>query len=792
MAAVAANAAAHVLNNSVWTDGSVDEWTWTPSGAGDSRTVMTFEAVIQRLTLGSVQRLFMAADAGGNNIEMVYFDANDKLVYEIFVGGVSVVKYVTTAMYRDPIAWYHTHVTRNGNTVTITVNGTAVTDFDTSDAPTGDNGMFGHTEEHSVAGQVWSGANYGAFNYARLAYLDGVSSAASTFIETDDNGGLVLLKISGLSYGTNGFLQLYEVAPGTGNGAGTDSANTNHFLDVSMTAAQQTTHSPTDDADNDIGSYAAFNPLWWAPKTTGVVLSEGNQKLTATSVGTDCQVGLDQGMMNGKWHVEFTVDSLVSAGHTRVGLAPASEAVFNTDESGYWNWFLVNSSGTGKTQLGGVNQSTGLTEVTAGQRVYLDIDLDNGNIAGGINGTEVFSETGHTFATGLLTLWFQTPKGKSMTITMNTGATAFTDTPATDHVGMSTANLLAPTITNPSDYFQLAATNHGGTSEAVTCNWDMDVTDTLIISKNRDASEKWYWSDGLQGETKYNSSDQQTATTTDANVHSVSGTTLTLGSTFAVNNYVTYMLKAGAAGGVSNTDGSITSQVSVNADHGNFSIVTYTGSGVAATVGHGLSNTPGMYIVKNLTTGTHSWYVYHDGVGATKAGFLDLTSVFAASSTYFNNTDPTTSVFSIGTNAGTNGSTNSLLAYCFARTPGLIGIGSYTGNSSADGTYIVIDDGASGFRPAWVLLKSTTNGSGWFLFDNKRDPYNYCRSELSPNTTGAEEATWSGVEILDFTANGFKHRKSTLSLNNSSHTYVYLAFAENPFGGEGVAQARAR
>lgn len=129
------------------------------------------------------------------------------------------------------------------------------------------------------------------------------------------------------------------------------------------------------------------------------------------------------------------------------------------------------------------------------------------------------------------------------------------------------------------------------------------------------------------------------------------------------------------------------------------------------------------------------------------------------------------------------------MAYCFARTPGLIGIGSYKGNGSSDGPYVVVDDGGSGFRPAWVMVKRSDGVTFWQVQDSARSPYNPCNKILQPSESDAEIP---GVNDVDFTANGFKVRNTSGSWNTNGGTYIYLAFAEYPFGGEGVAQAKAR
>ena len=183
--------------------------------------------------------------------------------------------------------------------------------------------------------------------------------------------------------------------------------------------------------------------------------------------------------------------------------------------------------------------------------------------------------------------------------------------------------------------------------------------------------------------------------------------------------------------------------------------------------------------------------MYHSGntsAPETEYLVLNLAGPTADDATYWNDTAPTSSVFSVGSVTNTNGSSDAMVALCFAKTPGLIGIGTYTGNNAADGSYVVVDDGASGFRPAWVMLKRLEDGYSWHIHNSAMSPYNPVGEGLNANDSSGE-ASWGSP--IDFTANGFKFR-STNGGYNGSATYIYLAFAENPFGGSGVAQARAR
>jgi hypothetical protein len=231
----------------------------------------------------------------------------------------------------------------------------------------------------------------------------------------------------------------------------------------------------------------------------------------------------------------------------------------------------------------------------------------------------------------------------------------------------------------------------------------------------------------------------------------------------------------------SNTDGSITSTVSANTTSG-FSIVSYTGNGTAgATIGHGLGSAPSMIIAKRRS-GVENWAVYHSSIGASKYINLDTTAAEQSSTSRWNGTEPTSSVFSVNTHGSVNGSGDTYIAYCFAEKQGYSKFGSYVGNGNADGTFIY-----TGFKPAFFITKNTTTGSSnWMLYDNKRDPDNQMAEYLYPNTSGAAGTNAQG---MDFLSNGIKMR-NTFGDANSSDTFIYMAFAEEPLVGDNPATAR--
>lgn len=241
-------------------------------------------------------------------------------------------------------------------------------------------------------------------------------------------------------------------------------------------------------------------------------------------------------------------------------------------------------------------------------------------------------------------------------------------------------------------------------------------------------------------------------------------------------NTQTYVAWSWNAGGstVTNTSGSISAQVRANPTAG-FSIVTYTGTGVNATVGHGLGVAPKMVIVKQRSgiASTYSWCVYHSSL--TSAAYfvqLNATTGQASDASVWNSTAPTSSVFSIGTTAGTNASTGTFVAYCWAEVPGYSKFGIYDGNNATDGPFVYL-----GFRPRFILMKATTGSFNWNIFDSSRDSYNTPGTYLFANSATNEGTT----SYIDFLSNGFKLRNAGTALNGPSTSYIYAAFAENPF-----------
>jgi len=239
--------------------------------------------------------------------------------------------------------------------------------------------------------------------------------------------------------------------------------------------------------------------------------------------------------------------------------------------------------------------------------------------------------------------------------------------------------------------------------------------------------------------------------------------------------YVAWNWKANGSGST-NTAGSITSTVSANTTSG-FSVVTYTGTGTTATIGHGLGVAPSMLIFKSRSNGSENWNVYHKSLGASTNILLNSTIAAFTDAAFLNATAPTSTVLSVGGagSTGTNQGSGTYVCYAFAEVAGYSKFGSYTGNGSNDGPFVF-----TGMRPAYVMIKRTnSSGTSWNIFDTTRSPFNVTDDALFADLTNAEAVNESTL-AFDILSNGFKLRTTGTSVNGSGDTYIYMAFASAP------------
>lgn len=658
---------------------------------------------------------------------------------------------------------------------------------------------------------------YGS-NSAPTSETDGTVLFSGTFDDTPVSGGYSVYN-SGITTSTAyryHWVRFYSLGTGTNSVAefqmfegGTDLPNS--FFPISMSSANQSVDRLTDDADNNVGNYGHANPNDALGNTSvpTATIVEGGRALTGTGALVSSIATTE-----GKWYCEF----YIVGSNSNYPIPGVTRA--NIDENG---WYLpgVNiRSGDGYiSQYPFMTPSIAYgSSYTGGDIIMLALDQENGAVWFGKNGTWFNGATTSEIEAGTTTNaasnsgdWSQLNDGTPLVVGLSVYSSgtghmivepqAFTYTPPTGFNPICTANLPAPTVTDPSAYMQTVLYTGTGSSNPITLTdaGGNAVAPDFVWIKRRDGAAWHQIVDIVRGAANglYTNSTSAEATypsyftSFDSSGFTLAANTGTdsIFTNVSGQTYAAWCLKAGGAVEAdNNSQGSIISTVSVAA-HGGFSVVTYTGTGSNATVGNGISFAD-MVIVKDRDSASYSWNVYHSSMAATEVIYLEADNAKGTSSTTWNSTAPGNGVFSIGTSPAVNTNTTNYIAYCFKKTPGLIGIGSYVGNGSTDGTNVIVDDGASGFRPAWLMIKRTDVANSWTILDSTRSTYNPTDLVLLANSSQAESG--AGSAYMDFTANGFKNRATSLWQNASGGTYIYLAFAEFPFGGSGVAQAKAR
>ena len=748
-----------------------------------SQTTWTWSGWVKRGKLGSVQYLFGTYPASGQSnstwIEFGFY-ANDILA----VGGWTTSYRQTTQVFRDPSAWYHivlaidsTQATAS-NRVKLYVNGSEITAFTTNNNPSSSQIMGGvnSTVVHCIGNSYpLAGTNPFDGYLAEVNFIDGQALTPSSFGSTNALTGVWQpAKYTG-TYGTNGFYLPFTNTTSTTTLGYDFSGNSNNWTTNNLSLTAGTTYDSMTDVPTltsaTVANYAVLNPLnkgsgtvidgnlqnngsgWSSSMTTISFAATGNYYCEMTGISV---AGASQGVSIGILNPEYNLIGYADA----IGNQPQGYGWYSYGGKTYFN-------GTGTTYNGGVTYTT---------NDILGIQLNNGTLTFYKNGTS--QGTAYTGITG--NYCFAVSCYGTDKIALNCGQRPFSYTPPTGSVALNTYNL--PTSTIIKGNTVMDATTYTGTllSNAVTNT--AGFKPDLVWIKSRSAATDNKLTDSVRGTTKGLISNTTGAETTDIQGLTAFGTGgFTVGTNTDYNNlaatYVGWQWQAGQGTTSSNTSGSITSTISVNASAG-FSIVTYTGTGSNATVGHGLGVAPSMVIVKSRSDASTYWCVYQSAIWATSGTdytlLLPLTNGAASRPTLFNSTQPSSTVFSIGTNGGVNNSGSTYVAYCWSEIAGFSKFGSYTGNGSTDGPFVY-----TGFRPKFVLLKvSSGTTANWVIIDSARNTYNVMNSQLNPDASDAE---YSGSNIIDTLSNGFKLRNTPSTFNGSGNTYIYACFAENPF-----------
>jgi len=748
---------------------------------------------------GAPNGCFFGANQAGNPNESIKWggpaEGNPSIIYyqSATAGGTHNLTRLSVNNFRDPSAWYHLVFQKNASAASgvgmflAWVNGVSISFT----------GAYVGTQASvpnyiNTTGSTFNIGAIGTANsldcyMAEINFVDGQALTPSSFGETNAVTGVWQPKKYTGTYGNNGFyLNFNDNSAATAAAIGKDSSgNGNNFTPsagISVTAgatydSMLDTPTPFVDGGNGRGNYCTMNPLSGDYGT--FTLSNSNLNFSGARTATATAYARSTiGVSSGKWYWEVTPTDVGAGPNLIVGIQDVSTTALTAGADIVLNGYGYNASTGFKNN--NTTQSAYGAAYAANDVIGIALDLDAGTIVFYKNNTSQGTAFTGIIGTYCPVLVMNTG-GVARTVagSINFGQRPFTYTPPTGFLALNTQNLPAPTITNGANHF--AATTYTGTGSALSVSNAVNgksFQPDFVWFKSRATTYAHALFDSVRGVTKGLESDSTAAeqTSTAGNdLSAFTSTGFTVGTpqnwnspNNATSNPVAWQWKAGGTA-VTNTNGSITSQVSANPTAG-FSIVTYTGTGANATVGHGLGVAPKLIIVKNRSA-IDNWWVYHTSIGATNYLSLNLTDASQANVIAWNNTSPTSSVFSIGTASRVNGSGNSMVAYCFAAVAGYSAFGSYTGNGSTDGAFVYL-----GFRPKFVMLKQSDAITTWSIKDSSVNTYNAAVLRLYPNTTAAES---SGADV-DFLSNGFKCR-STSNEVNAAGTYVYAAFAENPF-----------
>jgi hypothetical protein len=751
-----------------------------PLGSDGNRKTWTFSAWVKRGSLGSRQFIMGNASASGTNGFSIEFDAANCINLGNYTTGYT-NRLTTNAVFRDVASWYHivfahdTTQATNSDRFKLYVNGSLLTSFSTATYPTLD--YEGYVNLAVRALTIGRAGEYNSLYFdgylTEIHFIEGQALTPSSFGETDAITGRWKAKAYSGTYGTKGFyLKFADNSGTTSTTLGKDSSGNgnnhtpNNFSVTAGAGNDSLVDSPTNyGSDTGVGgevrgNYATLNPI----STIKGTIIDGNLRTNGGDRGSISTIG----MSSGKWFCEMYVTTVGAESTLGVsqGLNILNTYVGATSDS--WGY-----RSNGPKYNNAISANYG-SSYTSGDKIGCAFDADNGILEFYKNGVSQ-----GTAYTGLTSgpYYFAT-SGRSATsandVTINFGQQAWAHTPPSGFKALCTQNLTQPTIQKPSKYMDALAYTGTGASNSIS---SLGFSPDLVWIKNRGTTTDHALYDIVRG-----AQAQLSSNTTGSEVTSSSGLTafdsagFTIGTSSLVNTsgtqYVSWSWDAGSTNST-NTSGSITSTVRANPQAG-FSIVSYTGNGTAgATIGHGLGSSPKMMIVKSRSRAGDNWDVYHASIGATGRLYLNLTNATDTSIAPWNNTAPTSSVFSVGTAGDTNANTVTYIAYCFAEIEGYSKIGSYTGNGSSDGPFVWC-----GFRPRWVLIKTTNQVDvGWIQHDSARNTSNLSASRLRPNTSDAQTSD-NGIDIL---SNGFKMRSADGSTNASGSTFIFAAFAESPF-----------
>ena len=769
--------------------GNAGGFTRTPSVTGNQK-VWTWSGWTKRWSTGGSHTLF-SSEGNNDGIAAIYFN-NDNIHTYFDTSGANPYGAVNNRLYRDPHSWMHVvwQVDALNTDQRIWINGQEESITSSNDPP---NYAYSMNEAGKVNGLGISayGGGQGQLYLAEVHHSDGYKYDPSYYGYTDPQTGIWRpKKVTGISYGTNGFyLDFSDNSAATAAALGKDrSGNGNDWTpNGSISVANDSTNDSLLDTPTNnfaiISPLAAYENNYMAPDHGGLNFSLSNNLYAICS-----HIIPD----SGKWYAEC-VWTDVQTGD--IGVFNAYRINDNSQSfDGRWNGIVLKSGGY--IRVDNTQVQSGLTAISAGAVIGILIDRDAGTVSftnnGAANGTPVllsamyFQDGGFTIRAGRNSSSGSNPAGY-----FNFGQRPFSYLPS-GYRSLCDKNMTTPIgggVVDPKKHFNVVTyAGNSNNSREITVGFQPD----LVWMKNRgeggsDGTSQHMLFDSMRidpSNSRYQFLGSNNTSTDATNANGLQAFTTSgfkPGSMTRTNesgdNYVAWCWKAGGAA-VTNNDGTIATQVSVNKDAG-FSIITYTGTGADATIGHGLGRVPAWVIIKNRDR-TVEWIVKHKSLDTGKVMYLNLNDV-PGGATGSNNgiigdlNNASTFSLSRTSNSGNynnvNVSSEKFVAYCWAEIPGYSKFGIYMGNSDANGTYV-----PCGFRPAWLMIKRTTGSDPWLILDATRDTDNVVQDNVYANSNDSEFNT----DALDFVSNGFKWRIDSGLRNDTGDKYIFMAFAEQP------------
>jgi hypothetical protein len=770
------SSASAYLNRTPTVAGNLQKWTWS----GWVKLGAAVGTVGYTIFSGGTA----APATQGNNRIVCWINTSNQL--QIDIGGIG-PNITTTAVFRDPSAWYHvvfnidTTQATAGNRSAIYVNG--VQQAVTTTVTITQNVSYGINATQIQTIGTFSNA-LGGYNWdgymTEVNFVDGQQLTPSSFGSTNATTGVWQPARYLGSYGTNGFyLKFTDIALTSGSNAGLGkdfSGNANYWTTNNISVTAGTTYDAMLDVPTNtsatVGNYCTLNPLPYYGGYT--IMSNGN--LQFSSGNSNWMRALATfAVSSGKWYWEVIVNNTNAQMH---GIVTATTTSYY---AGATNWVGYDATGYGYFNDGTKwNNNAGVAygaSFGAGDIIGVAFDADAGTLIFYKNGvSQGTAFTGLTSGPYVPAISNATTSGANVN-NINFGQQPFSYTAPSGYKSLNTYNLPDSTIVKGSTVMDATLWTGNGTSQTIV-NAGAFRPD-LVWIKQRSSTEQNQLMDSVRGSSKVLNSNLTNAESTDATkLTAFNSNGFSVGSELAVNRsgftYVGWQWQAGQGSSTSNTNGSITSTVSASTTAG-FSVVTYTGTGASATVGHGLGVAPKFIIVKKRSA-ADPWVTYHVSLGVQYYTIINETSAsYNNLANYWSATAPSSTVFGLNSYGGNNQSAATYVAYCWAEIAGFSKFGSYTGNGSADGPFVYL-----GFRPEWILIKGSSIASTWRLWDTARNTYNVSNNTLAPNENTAELTNNSSIAI-DILSNGFKLRTSYVDENQSSATYIYMAFAENTF-----------